>query len=151
MAASLATPAQAREGIDAGTVIAGALVVGGIAALAASSGNERDDSYYDRGHRSRYDGYRGGYRGVSSREAVDRCVSAATGTANRYGGRARVTQVRDVDRKDYGYKVEGRIAVENYARGRWSRRGDVDTGKFTCRVNYGGALRNLEFSGIRGL
>ncbi|WP_226633330.1 hypothetical protein [Novosphingobium profundi] len=153
MAASTATPAMARDGgggVDAGTVIAGALVVGGIAALAASASNDRDRYAY--GHpRGRDRRYGRGFRGVSSRDAVDRCVAAATRTAHRNSGRARVTDIRDVDRKDYGYKIKGRIAVEDRRGGRWDRRSRVDTGKFTCKVNYRGGLRDLDFSGIRGL
>ena len=46
MAVSAASPASARDrgnGIDAGDVIAGALVIGGIAAIAAAaSDNDRD-------------------------------------------------------------------------------------------------------------
>ncbi|MCT2400137.1 hypothetical protein [Novosphingobium mangrovi (ex Huang et al. 2023)] len=155
MAASAATPALARDrdgGIDAGTVIAGALVVGGIAAIAASAGNkDRDDYRYDA--RWDRDGRYGSYdyrRGISRRDAVDRCVAAATRTANRYayGGRARVTDIRDVDRKNYGYKVEGRIAVNgvNHA---W--RGGYDTGKFACKVDHRGHVADLDFKGIRGL
>ncbi|TYC87775.1 hypothetical protein FMM79_11390 [Novosphingobium sp. BW1] len=153
MAASTATPAMARDGggrVDAGTVIAGALVVGGVAALAASASNDRDRYAY--GHpRGRDRRYGRGFRGVSSRDAVDRCVAAATRTAHRYGERARVTDIREVDRKDYGYKIKGRIALEHRRGGGWDRRSRVDTGKFTCKVNYRGGLRDLDFSGIRGL
>lgn len=151
MAASTATPAMARDGgVDPGTVIAGALVVGGIAALAAAASNEPDRYAY--GHpRGRDRRYGRGFRGLSSRDAVDRCVAAATRTAGRYSGRARVTDIGNVDRKDYGYKVKGRIVVEDRRGGRWDRRRGVDNGKFTCKVDYRGGLRDLDFSGIRGL
>ncbi|MCJ2183419.1 hypothetical protein MTR62_12070 [Novosphingobium sp. 1949] len=158
MVASVPGAALARDnggGVDAATVIAGALVVGGIAALAASSNNDRNASYSrdDRYHDGRdgrgYYGRDRRYRAVSAREAVDQCVAAATRSARRHayaGGRARVTRISDVDRKDYGFKVEGRIAVEQ--RARWGR---DDTGRFTCRVNRAGGIRNLGFSGIAGL
>src|SRR5690606_22245511 len=92
-----------RDGIGAGEIIAGALIIGGIAAVAASASNNRDR-------------YRGGYdygRYGNSRQAVDQCVRAAQSTANRYsyGGGARVTDIRDIDRKRDGYDVKGRIAV----------------------------------------
>ena len=74
-----ALPADARsyrrhhDGISAGDVIAGALIIGGIAAVAsaASSRNRYDDRYRDRGRGwgdDRYDD-RGGYyeNGYSSR------------------------------------------------------------------------------------
>lgn len=173
MAVSAATPALAHDhrGIDAGDVIAGALVIGGIAAVAAAaSGGDRYDYRYGRDHRDRYDYY--GYdRGVGPREAVEQCVRAAERTASRYsyGGRAKVTDIRDVDRKDYGYRVKGRIAVNAIGRDwRWGDRDygsgwnrdyrgwnsslrGYDAGTFDCRVDYGGRVRDLDFNGIRGL
>ncbi|SFG34535.1 hypothetical protein SAMN05518801_11822 [Novosphingobium sp. CF614] len=193
MAVTAATPALADSyrhdtyrnnshrsgGIDGGDVIAGALVIGGIAAIAAASSNNRDDDRYD----VRYDrDYRGDQRGdygrygrarygISPRDAVERCVAAATRTANRYsyGGSARVTDIRDVDRSAYGYRVEGRIAVNSMGRG-W-RHGDrdrgngwgndyrgwngglrgYDAGRFECTTDYRGRVADLDFSGIRGL
>jgi hypothetical protein len=171
MAASATSPAMARDddGIDAGTVIAGALVIGGIAAVAAAAG--RDDNRYDARY-ARYDRGRYDYgRGAGPREAVEQCVHAAERTANRYsyGGRAKVTDIRDVDRKRYGYKVKGRIAVN--AMGRPWRSGDgyygrgwgrdyrgwnstlrgYDAGSFECKVDYRGRVADLDFKGIRGL
>ncbi|KHK90521.1 hypothetical protein [Novosphingobium malaysiense] len=181
MAVSAATPALARDrdgGIDAGDVIAGAVVIGGIAAIAAAaSDNDRDryryDGRWDRRHDDRYDRY-GRYdyrRGLRPRDAVERCVSVVTRTANRYsyGGRAKVTDIRKVDRKRYGYKIKGRIAVNTM--GRHWRRGDrdygygwdrdhrgwnhslrgYDSGRFECKVDYRGRIRDIDFKGIRGL
>ncbi|MCJ2185453.1 hypothetical protein [Novosphingobium beihaiensis] len=168
MAVSAATPALAREGnggIGAGEVVAGALVIGGIAALAAASSDRDGTRYhvrYDRDHR-RY-GHR---RHMNARDAVRRCTAAAVRTANRhsYGGRARVTDIRNVDRKRYGYKVEGRIVVNTRAhhwrssdrdwrhdhRG-WNRHArGYDSGKFKCKVDYRGRIADLDFRGIRGL
>lgn len=161
VAMASATPAMARDyhrhdrdGISAGEVIAGALVLGGIAAIVASSDNDRNYRYND----YRYRGYYG-----NPRSAVQQCVYAAERTANRYsyGGRAKVTDIRDIDRKRGGYKVEGRIAINtrnpywsrgwgNDWRGWNSRYRGYDAGKFTCRVNYGRVTR-LDFDGIRGL
>lgn len=194
MAVSAATPAAARDrdhdGISAGEIVAGAVVLGGIAAIAAAaSDNDRDR--YD-GYNGRYDGrndgryarpgygpgygYVNGYNrgwngyGVSPREAINKCVSAATGTASRYsyGSRARVTDIRDIDRTSYGYEVRGRIAVNSMGRG-W-RSGDnsygrgwdrdyrgwnsdlrgYDAGSFKCKIAYG-RVADLDFNGIRGL
>ncbi|GGB99736.1 hypothetical protein GCM10011494_17760 [Novosphingobium endophyticum] len=177
MAASTATPAIARDhgnGIDAGDVIAGALVIGGIAAVAAAASrdNDRYDYRYGRDYRARYDyGRSGDGRGVGSRDAVERCVRAAEQTASRYsyGARAKVTDVRDIDRKRYGYRVKGRIAVN--AMGRDWRSGDgyygrgwgrdyrgwnsslrgYDAGSFECKVDWRGRVADLDFKGIRGL
>ena len=177
MAMASATPAFARDrdkgGIDAGDVIAGALIIGGIAAIAAAASDKDDDRYYRDG---RYrDGYRGndrrGYaRGMSPRNAVEQCVYAAERTANRYsyGGRSKVTDIRDVDRERNGYEVKGRIAVNTKSRN-W-RRGDrnygngwnndyrgyndryrgYDSGSFTCDIRHGRVV-DIDFRGIRGL
>lgn len=174
-----ATPALARDrhhdrdGISAGEVIAGALVIGGIAA--AVSASSRDDYRgYDRDYRWGRSGYGGrdfGYdRGyMNPREAIERCVRAAEKTASRYSyGRADVTDIRDIDRTSRGYVVKGRIAVNamghgwhngdgHYGRG-WnndyrgwnsSMRG-YDSGTFRCEVAYG-RVTDLDFGGIRGL
>lgn len=136
-----ATPAMARDrdndGIGAGEIIAGALIIGGIAAIASASNNNRDRYAYDRA------GYRGDYRHQDgSRFAVNQCVRAAEREAARYGGRANVTQIRDIDRKRYGYRVKGNIVVaDGYNGYRGNRgyrgRGYQDSGSFTCFTDRG--------------
>ena len=176
MALASASPAMARDrdrdrgGIDGGDILAGALVIGGIAAMAAaaSGGKDRYDDRYDRRYDDRYDrryddrydsryddrydrrDQRRDYRRSYQQDAVDLCVRAAENTASRYnyGTRAQVTQIRDVDRERNGFEVKGRIAVQergrNYRRDRW------DEGKFTCEVRRGRVV-DLDYSGIRGL
>ena len=173
MAVSAASPALARDragGIDAGDVIAGALVVGGIAALAAAAGKNRDGARYDARYDRDYRGSQGRYgyrRGGSSRDAVQQCIAAATHRANRsrYHGGARVTDIRGVGRKSYGYKIQGRLAVSQAwgpgGRSYYGRDGDrarwnsgprgYDSGKFTCKVDWHGRVIGLNVSGIRGL
>ena len=178
MAMATATPAFAqdrhrdRDGIDAGDIIAGALIIGGIAAVAGSIGNDRDryrdrtyggpyygnDRYSNR-YDDRYDrrGYNDRYnRAGNPRQAVQQCVNAAQRSANRYAGRAQVTDIRDIDRRRDGYRVKGTIVVNERNRG-WNRDyhyryggRDYDTGRFTCDVRYGRVV-DLDFSGIRGL
>jgi hypothetical protein len=150
LTAASVTPAMARDhrdhdGISAGEVIAGAVVIGGIAALAGAFDGDRD-RYHDRyGYRGdRWD--RRGY-GISPRAAVERCVRAAENQARRFGGYryADVIDVRDIDRTRYGYRVRGRIDVG----GGWDRRGS-DRGSFSCTIDGGGAPY-VNFSGVRGL
>ncbi len=173
MAVSSASPAFAdgrdhrdRDGVSAGEIIAGALVIGGIAAVAASAG--RGDRYDDyRYGRAGYDRDYGW--GGSPRRAIEQCVYAAERTANRYSyGRADVTDIRQVKETRFGYEVKGRIAVNsmgrswrasdgNYGRG-WN--GDYrgwnsglrgyDSGSFKCRVERGRVV-DIDYSGIRGL
>lgn len=161
MAISSATPAYAdhrdrdHDGISAGDVIAGALVIGGIAAVAsAASHNNRDYDYrYDRagygnGYGDNYGYYGGGYdrgdywRG-NPRQAVEQCVYAAERNANRYSyGRADVTDIRQVKDTRWGYEVKGRIAVNTSGRG-W-RSGDGSYGR-----GWGGDYRGWN-DGLRG-
>ena len=95
-----AVPAQAkdrdRNKIDAGDVVAGALIIGGLAAILGSSKkNQYDDrySYRDRDYRPR----------GNSERAIRKCVRAVERDARRAGYRfANVTEIRDVDRERRG-------------------------------------------------
>ena len=166
LTAASVTPAMAddrrdRDGIGAGEIIAGAVVIGGLAALAGAFDGDRNDrryAYNDRDYRGdrdvrydrgdRYD--RGGF-GVAggSRAAVERCVRAAENQARRFGGYryADVIDVRDLDRTRDGFRVKGRIAVEGSPR--WGGR-RADRGNFTCHIDGRGAPF-VDFGGIRGL
>jgi hypothetical protein len=161
------TPALARDrdrdgdGIGAGEIIAGAVVLGGLAAILSSGDNDR----YDRG--DRYDGrYQGDYRGGgrydndarygygydynrygNSRSAVNQCVRAVERGSRRYGN-TDVTQVTSIDRKRDGYKVKGRVVVRDGYGGRWGRGGYYDQGKFSCDIRYG-RVQDIKFSGLR--
>lgn len=185
MVASSASPAMAdprgyrdHDGISAGDVIAGALVIGGIAAVAASASRDNGDYRYDRAGYGDYgrgwNGWNGGYnrdnywRG-NPRQAVEQCVYAAERNASRYSyGRADVTDIRAVRETRFGYEVRGRIAVNSmgrdwrssdsyYGRG-WG--GDYrgwnsglrgyDSGSFKCRIERGRVV-DMDFDGIRGL
>jgi hypothetical protein len=184
MAASSAAPAMARDyrghgnGIDVGDVIAGAVVIGGIAAIAsaASSSNRNRDSNYDyprAGYRDydneRNDRYGRGYGNSygNPRQAVEQCVRAAEREAGRTSyGNADVTDIRSVRETRNGYEVRGRIAVNSNGRG-W-RSGDsnygrgwnndyrgwnsnlrgYDSGTFQCTVQNG-RVSYVDIDGIR--
>ncbi|MEQ8411371.1 MAG: hypothetical protein RIB52_07435 [Erythrobacter sp.] len=160
LAFTAATPAMADDrrdrdgGIGAGEIIAGALVIGGIAALAgAFDGDDdwRDRRWRDRNWRGDRRGWRGDRRGGrfgDPRFAINRCVRAAQNQARRFGGWrfADVTEIRDVDRKRYGFRVRGRIVVEDNVR----FRRNFDRGRFTCRFDGRGRPR-IDFDGVRGL
>ncbi len=166
MVASSATPAFAdhrdRDGISAGDVIAGALIIGGIAAVAsAASKNDRsynnDYAYGRAGYNNSYDNggyndngyYNGGYNGngydrneyrVNPRQAVEQCVNAAERYASSRGMRADVTDIREVKDTRYGYQVKGRIAVQ----GGWNRGGNSRYGQ-----GWGGDYRGYN-DNLRG-
>ncbi|MEO0462212.1 MAG: hypothetical protein AAF127_03720 [Pseudomonadota bacterium] len=153
MALASATPAMAddrrdRDGIGAGEVIAGALVIGGIAALAGAFDGNRDRRVNDRRFNDRrFDNRNRGFR-VNPRRAINRCVRAAENQAQRFGGWrfANVTQVRDVDRTRRGFRVQGRIQVE----GNRNFRRNFDRGRFTCHFD-GNGRPFIDFDGVRGL
>lgn len=160
LAISSASPAFAdrrdRDGVSAGEIIAGALVIGGIAAVASAAsknGGYNSDYRYDRAGYG-YDGssrdYDRGYgydndrswRG-SPRRAVEQCVFAAERDAMRYSyGRAKVTDIREVRDTRNGYEVRGRIAMNS--RGRDWRHGDGNYGQ-----GWGGDYRGWN-AGMRG-
>jgi len=152
------TPAMARDrdrdgdGIGAGEIIAGAVVLGGLAAILSSGDNDRYDRYNDRG-RGRYDNdprYGYGYdygRYGNSRSAVSQCVNAVERGSSRYG-RTDVTEVTGIDRKRDGYKIKGRVVVRDGYGGRWGRGGSYDKGKFSCDIRYG-RVQDVRFSGLR--
>tara|TARA_R110000824_G_scaffold127250_1_gene287265 strand:+ start:3539 stop:4069 length:531 start_codon:yes stop_codon:yes gene_type:complete len=152
-----ATPAMAKDGRNggpsAGEVIAGVAIIGAIAAIASSSNKDRrysDNDYRgDRYNDGRYAETRYGnnYRQIDQRQAVNRCVRAAESEATRRG-RANVTDIRDVDRTRYGYRVKGKILVEQGRSGRYRNSRYADEGKFTCYIE-GNRVSDVQFSGLK--
>jgi len=166
---SVSAPAQARDrydrdGISAGEVIAGAVVLGGLAAVIAASDNDRDRYGYDRGDRYDYDraGYGNANRYGGGRAAVNQCVNGVERWASRYS-RSDVTQIRDIERTRYGYRVKGNLVVQDGWRGnnrgydrydRYDRDGysggygrGYDKGRFTCYVERGRVV-DIDYSGL---
>lgn len=118
-----------HDRIDGGDILAGILVIGGIAAIAsAASRNDRDRRYEERDYRSqnqRYDDRRADSR-YDSRYADDRyaddrydrgtgdmesAINACSDAAERQAGAdARVSAVQSVIRDGEGWRVEGELA-----------------------------------------
>lgn len=163
MALAGATPAYAgdrnRDKIDAGDVIAGALIIGGIAAIAGASKKDR--------YRDGYGYHENRYGHGKSQRAIDRCVAAVERDARRAGYRfAEVTEIRDVDRERRGWEVTGRLIVDGSRS--WGYRGadryrvgygdrsdyrrdrDFDSGRFKCEI-FRGQVVDIRYKGIRGL
>jgi hypothetical protein len=170
MALAGATPAVAkhrdRDKIDAGEVIAGALIIGGLAAILSSG---KKDRYRD-GYSYRDRNYRGSNYGSGdkrARRAINKCIRNVERDARQSGYRyADVTRIRDIDRTNYGWRVKGRVVVDgqrsygyrgdrnryddrrynydrNYSRG-------ADRGKFTCYIERG-RVTDINYRGLRGL
>ena len=159
-AASAADRYGRDRGISAGEIVAGAVILGGIAAVAGSIGNNNrnDDRYYRGGNYGYYNG--------NPRAAVEQCVQATRVDAQRRGyGYAQVTDIRDVDDTRNGWRVKGRLTVDGarggyYSNSRYDRYGNGygrndsrygrDDGNFTCYIDRGRVSR-VDYSGIRGL
>ena len=134
MTVTAASPAQAqifgrdrydRGGIDAGDIITGVAVVGGIAAILSAFGRDGDRYGYDNRYR-----YRNDYQAA---------VNACGYEAERYARGGQVSVV-DVDRRGYdSYRVRGVIdaaygsygSYGNY--GRYDRRYDDRYGRYDNR------------------
>lgn len=123
-----------HRGIDGGDVLAGVLILGGIAAIAsAASKNKKDRRYDDRDYRNSRDrdyrqrDYRGDDRGYDNRRSNNRNEQSSRGTGNmdlainacsnaaeiQAGDNARVSEIRAVARDGSGWRVEGDLTGGN--------------------------------------
>jgi len=163
----VATPAMARgwggggwgrhhrhhDRVDAGDVLAGVLIIGGIAAIASAASNsakqkrerEQDYRYPDGDYRSdsgredsgRYGDYNernddrgGGSAGYRSADGLNAAVDRCVGEVER--GERRVDTVDSVDRDASGWRVAGRT------------NGGRD---FACTVDGDGRIRSVTIDG----
>ncbi len=157
--------------ISAGEVIAGAVILGGLAAILSEKSNDRRDDRrygdgydgYDRGYDRNDDrGYHGGgqYGGYDNnnygyrqqygngRTAVNKCITAVENWSNRYS-RSKVTEIQDIERTRYGYRVKGNVVVRDGARGHdYGQRYGRDRGYY--RGNGRGYDRGYEGGDNRG-
>lgn len=129
-----------RDRINAGDVLAGVLIIGGIAAIAsAASKSARDREYRNRDYNypeTRYPDRtdRNRYRAGADRNAygggmgnaVDMCLEEVE------RGSERVDSVDSAARSGDGWHVSGRL---------------TDGAGFSCRIDNAGRLRSLDFGG----
>ncbi len=109
-------------------MILGAIVLGGIAAVASAASNSGRD-------RSRKGDWGGGWSRDEGTEdaAVEACARAAEREGGRYGRDARVEDITSVGRQDGGYRVHGVVSAERGdGNGRYG-----DKSRFSCSVHYG--------------
>ncbi|OCC22844.1 hypothetical protein MB02_15475 [Croceicoccus estronivorus] len=130
-----------RGGVDAGDVLAGVLVLGGIAAIASAASNAnknrdyRERDYRTEDYRYRNDDYRdqdynyrdSGPDGYASGRGLDRAVDMCVAEIERGD---RVDSVEGVDRSASGWRVEG------YLR---------DGRNFSCAIDSDGRVRGIEY------
>lgn len=146
--------------IDAGAIIAGAIVIGGLAAILSSNAHDRDyrDGRDGRGYGDEWRRYGG------ARRAIEQCVDAVESRASRYGDRPDVTRITQVMRTRGGYEIRGDVRTDDrehrYDRDnrdgrydrydnydRYGRHDYADYGEFRCSVRYG-EVRRIRISGL---
>lgn len=113
-----------NRGVDAGDVIAGVLIIGGIAAIANAAAKNNDRRYRDRDWRYPNEDSRNGYDGANGIErAVSMCVEAIERDT-------RVEEVETVDRTARGWQVSGSL---------------YDGESFTCVIGADGRIDTIDY------
>lgn len=127
-----------RNRIDGGDVLAGVLILGGIAAIAsAASNNNRRDRYEDRRYRYEERRDRDRYRyddrrrsnPRSSGSGIDSAVSQCLGTIERD---VRVDTVDNATRGPSGWTVSGTL---------------FNGSGFTCQIDNNGRISDIDYGG----
>lgn len=108
-----------RNRVDAGDIITGIAIIGGIAAIANAANRNKRDRYDDRRYRPRSSSYSG--------SAIDRAVNACMREVERD---VRVEGVENVSRAGDGWQVSGRL---------------YNGESFTCSVGRDGRIDNVDF------
>jgi hypothetical protein len=147
-----ATPAMARswgggwgghhrhhDRVDGGDILAGILIIGGIAAIASAASKAKKQSeqappreYPD----DRYREDRGGYAGEDDRPewrdsgGIDNAVNRCIDEVNR--GKDRVEEIDSVNRSADGWRVAGTTTGK---------------GNFSCTIDRDGRIRNVNVDG----
>lgn len=122
---STAAPAEAqyryrdRNSISAGEVIAGAVILGGLAAVLSAGKNARYQDGYDGGYYN--DGYSYDNSNSSSRAAIHQCINRVENHNGGYSS-SDVTQIRSIERTGYGYRIQG--VLDGQDRSRYNDRYD---------------------------
>ena len=127
-----------HDRVDAGDVLTGILVIGGIAAIASAIKSEERNRRGERGDghpRERNSGYGNDYgngndqqwqQGSGIDSAVDRCSNEVS------RGTGRVQAVESINRDGDGWRVQGRTAAGK---------------SFSCSVDGSGQIRNVQVDG----
>ena len=126
-----------RSRVDAGDILTGILIIGGIAAIASAVGknqrNRRDD---DRRYPGDYPRERAnGYGNDNDQQwqqngGVDNAVNRCTSEVSR--GSERGAAVESINRDGEGWRVQGRTGAGT---------------EFTCSVDGNGRIRNVQVDG----
>lgn len=116
-----------RNRVDAGDVLAGVLILGGIAAIASAANRNRDTRYPDRSYPDPR--YRGGDWRDEGARGLDRAVSICSAEIERD---ARIDRIDGVTRSAGGWRVTGSLY-----------NGDG----FSCSIGADGRVQNIDIDG----
>lgn len=162
------SPAFARHDrekrANAGEIISGVLILGGIAAIASAAAKDdrrRGGGYNDYDRRD--NGYDRASHHANPRASIERCVAAVERDAHRMGyGYMRVTQIRDMVREGRGWYISGDMVVQprrgyggEYRDGGYGREGRhghghsrPEYGGFSCQTERGHVV-GVRYHGLR--
>lgn len=105
-----------RNRVNAGDVLAGVLIIGGIAAIASAASKDKrsnDRDYRDdrRNDNRSYDNRRSDSRSDRGTSSMDTAVNVCSNAAERQAGNnARVSEIQSVARDGAGWRVEGGLS-----------------------------------------
>lgn len=120
-----------RDRVDAGDVLTGILIIGGIAAIASAASKPKDRRYERRGDEARYEDPRHDDRpqwqeGSGINVAINRCLGEVSRDRN---GEA---EVDSVNRDGDGWRVAGRANGTTFA----------------CQIDGDGRIRDISVGGV---
>lgn len=120
-----------RRGIGIGGLLAGALIIGGIVAVADAANDNRNTRTYPRRNPNvrQVPQQRNTRASSDINAAADQCAFAAE---ERYGDGAQINNINRIERADNGFNVQGTIQFDD----------QLDS--FSCGV-IGGEVQYLEF------
>ncbi len=130
------------RGIDGGDVLAGVLILGGIAAIASAASSSHRETRSDYPYREPYPDQRQGYPAPTGYQGgsgggIDNAVRLCTDQVDR--GNARVASVDNAARTGEGWQISGQLDAG---------------GQFSCWIDNDGRIRNVDlggaYSGSRG-
>ena len=125
-----------HDHVDAGDIIAGVLIIGGIAAIASAASkskrDRRNDDYRGDYPRERQGGYTGNDNDQQWQQngGVDSAVNRCSNEVSRGSGRS--VSVETINRDGDGWRVSGRTG---------------EGADFTCSVDSSGQIRNVQVGG----
>ena len=132
-----------RRGIDGGDVLAGVLILGGIAAIASAASNKNERRERERYDDRRYDDRRYDDRRYDDRRATNPRASGGSGIDNAVD-----MCLAEIERDVRVDTVDG---ASRTASG-WLVTGSLFNGSgFTCAIDNSGRISNIDYGGFSGI